>query len=121
MQDKKGEISSIEISEMDYLLIIRVKELRQEKGISQVTLTQKMGLSEGFVGKVELFSERAKYNIRHLPLLARALSCKIADLFPRNSPKHDLVKITFRRTYKLNKDGTTSKKKQTEVLNIEAI
>jgi len=113
------EIVTVEISHLDYLIIVNVKNLRSKLGLSQVSLTQKMGLSEGFVGKVELFTERAKYSIRHINLLARALNCTIQDILPLEQPKYDMVILTLRRTNKINKDGSLSQKKTTEVIKIE--
>lgn len=121
MQNRNSnpEIVTIDISHLDYLIIVNVKNLRIDKGLSQVSLTQKMGLSEGFVGKVELYTERAKYSIRHIYLLASALNCKIQDILPLDQPKFDMVKLTLRRTNKINKDGSLSQKKITEVITIE--
>ena len=113
------EIVTIEISHLDYLIIVNVRNLRTKFGLSQVSLTQKMGLSEGFVGKVELYTERAKYSIRHIHLLASALNCTIQDILPLEQPRYDMVILTLRRTKKVNKDGSLSQKKTTEVIKIE--
>lgn len=118
-QNSNPEIVTIEISHLDYLIIANVKNLRSKLGLSQVSLTQKMGLSEGFVGKVELFTERAKYSIRHIKLLASALNCTIQDVLPLEQPKYDMVILTLRRTNKINKDGSLSQKKITEMIKIE--
>lgn len=80
-----------------------------------------MGLSEGFVGKVEMYTERAKYSIRHIYLLASALNCNIQDILPLEQPKHDIVRLTLRRSNKINKDGSISRKKSTEVIKIEPV
>jgi len=121
MAEKTEEILYVEISEMDYLLICNVKDLRKEIGLTQLQLSQKMKLADGFVSKVETFIERAKYNIRHLPLLAKALDCEISDLFPKQIPKNDQVKLTLLRTNRVNRDGSVSTKKVTEVIKIEPI
>ena len=113
------EIVTIEISHLDYLIIVNVRNLRTKFGLSQVSLTQRMGLSEGFVGKVELYTERAKYSIRHIHLLASALNCTIQDILPLEQPRYDMVILTLRRTSKVNKDGSLSQKKTTEVIKIE--
>jgi len=120
-QIPKAETVTIDISHLDYLLIMHVKSLRIIHGLSQVSLTQKMGLSEGFIGKVELFTERAKYNIRHIKLLASALNCNIQDILPLEQPEHDMVRLTLKRTNNINKDGSFSKKKTTEVIKIEPL
>jgi len=123
MRDKNSdtELNKVEISHLDYLIIVNVKQLRLDRGLSQVKLTQKMGLSEGFVGKVEMYTERAKYSIRHIYLLASALNCNIQDILPLEQPKHDIVRLTLRRSNKINKDGSISRKKSTEVIKIEPV
>lgn len=111
----------VEMSEMDYLLICHVRELRVQRGLTQLQLSQRMKLADGFVSKVETFAERAKYSIRHLPLLAMALNCSIKDLIPKDLPQFDLVRLTLERTSKMNKDGSLSKKLVTAVIKTEAI
>ncbi len=119
MASKSEEILYREISEIDYLLILHIKDLRIKKGITQLQLSQKMKLADGFVSKVETLSERAKYSIRHLPLLAKVLGVEIKDLIPSKSATYDLVVLTLRKTNKINNDGSTSVKKVIEVINIE--
>lgn len=113
------KIFYIEISEIDFLLILHIKELRIKKGLTQLQLSQKMKLADGFISKVETLTERAKYNIRHLPLLAKALEVEVKDVIPNKSTTYDLVKLTLRKTNKVNNDGTVSVKKLIEVINIE--
>lgn len=121
MASKTEDIIYVEISEMDYLLICFVRALRKQKGLTQLQLSQRMKLADGFVSKVETFVERAKYSIRHLPLLAIALECEIKDVFPKQTPKYDQIRLTLRRTNKVNRDGSISTKKVTEVVSIEPI
>jgi len=111
----------VEISHIDYLIIARVRDLRINKGLTQLQLTQKMKLADGFVSKVETLTERAKYNIRHLHLLAKALDCNIEDVLPLEKPEYDMVRLSLRRTNKINKDRTISQKKVTEVIKMEPI
>jgi transcriptional regulator with XRE-family HTH domain len=115
------DIVYIEISEMDYLLICFIRDLRTRKGLTQLQLSQRMKLADGFVSKVETFTERAKYSIRHLPLLASALECEIKDFFPKLVPKYDQIQLTIKRTNRTNKDGSLSSKKFSEVINIEPV
>ena len=119
MAKKTEELLYVEISEMDYLLICHVRDLREEIGLTQLQLSQKMKLADGFVSKVETLVERAKYNVRHLPLLAKAFDCEIKDLFPNQTPKYDLVKLTLLRTNRINRDGSVSTKKETKVIKIQ--
>jgi transcriptional regulator with XRE-family HTH domain len=119
MATKEDELFFVEISQLDFLLIERVRALRIANQMTQLQLTQKMKLADGFVSKVETFTERAKYSIRHIYLLASALNCNIQDILPLDQPKYDMVKLTLRRTNKINKDGSLSQKKTTEVIKIE--
>jgi len=119
MASTDDELIFVEISQLDFLLIERVKALRIGKNMTQLQLTQKMKLADGFVSKVETYTERAKYNIRHIYLLASALNCNIQDILPIEQPKFDMVKLTLKRTNKINKDGSLSQKKTTEVIKIE--
>ncbi|MFC3560198.1 helix-turn-helix domain-containing protein [Pedobacter jamesrossensis] len=121
MATKNNDLFYIEISELDYLLIERVKALRLAKNFTQLQLTQKMKLADGFISKVETYTERAKYSIRHIYLLASALNCNIQDILPLEQPKHDIVRLTLKRSNKINKDGSISRKKFTEVIKIEPI
>ncbi|MNJ87495.1 hypothetical protein D3C87_50150 [compost metagenome] len=121
MASRTEDIIYVEISEMDYLLICFVRALRIQKGLTQLQLSQRMKLADGFVSKVETFVERAKYSVRHLPLLAIALECDIKEVLPKQTPKYDQIRLTLRRTNKINKDGSTSAKKLTEVVSIEPI
>ncbi|MBB2143937.1 XRE family transcriptional regulator [Pedobacter sp. LMG 31464] len=121
MANKSDEILHREISEIDYLLVLHITELRIKKGLTQLQLSQKMKLADGFVSKVETLTERAKYNIRHLPLLAKALGVEIENLIPQKSPIYDLVILTLKKTNKINNDGSISTKKVIEVISIEPI
>jgi transcriptional regulator with XRE-family HTH domain len=115
----EDELIFVEISQLDFLLIERVRALRLASKMTQLQLTQKMKLADGFISKVETFTERAKYSIRHIHLLASALNCTIQDILPLEQPRYDMVILTLRRTNKVNKDGSLSQKKTTEVIKIE--
>lgn len=97
------------MSEMDFYIINRVKTLRTGKNISQLNLALTMELSAGAIGKIENFRERAKYSIRHLNMLAKALDCSPQDLLPARPMANDIVKITF-RINRQNKTGNADTK-----------
>lgn len=87
-------IIEIIISELDFYLIERVRELRIKSSLSQVTLAHKVGVSEGYFGKVENLKQPGKYNIRMLSRIAIALELNsYTDLFPHKILSNDLVKI----------------------------
>ena len=107
-----NKIIELEMSEMDFRLILHIKELREDQGMTQIELSQKMGLASGFVGKVEMFGNSAKYNIRHLPLIARALGLKnVGEVFPKGIVTNDLVKITLEKFPLPKKDGEPAQNK----------
>jgi len=87
----KEEIIEIKTSEIDLFIINKAREIRVSKKISQLKLSVAMGLSEGAVSKIENPRQPAKYNIRHLNLLAKALKCNPSDLLPERPLKNDLI------------------------------
>jgi len=87
-------IIEIIISELDFYLIEKVRELRIKSKLSQVALAQKIGVSEGYIGNIENHKQSKKYNIRMLSRIAVALELKTYfDLFPKEVYSNDLVKI----------------------------
>jgi transcriptional regulator with XRE-family HTH domain len=117
----KVEYKTVEMAEIDYRLILHVKELREGK-FTQDELCAAMGLAGSFIGKVESFLQHQKYGTRHLTLLAKAFKFKsIAELFKFPTPEHDRIKITLKISPKLKKDGTPSKEKLIEVVKIEPV
>jgi len=117
----KDQIKEIITTRLDLYIINRVKELREAKGISQDNLSVLMGFSEKFVGSVENPTLGAKYNIRHLNLLASALECTLWDLLPEEPFDDDLVKVKLKRVKGVNKDGSKSKRMQTEIVDIQPV
>lgn len=118
-----SEIIEKEMSEMDFRLILHVKELREDHGLTQVELSQKMGLASGFVGKVEMFGDSAKYNLRHLPLIAKALGFEnVGDVLPKGIVTKDLVKITLEKVPLRKKNGEPSQNKfDYKILEVVAV
>lgn len=73
----KGKKSNIE-----QIVIDKVKEIRIQKGFSQDDLAVFLDSSRGFIGQVESPSFPTKYNLNHLNILALELKCSIKDFFP---------------------------------------
>lgn len=69
----KNKLSDIEI----YVISVS-RRLRIEKGLTQSDLAFKLGVSSGFVGKVESSSSTTKYNLNHIQELS-----KIFNVSPR--------------------------------------
>lgn len=71
-----------DLSKIDSYIIKTVKEMRIEAGLSQIDLSQKLGMSDSFISHVETPRRRAKYNINHLNALARIFKCSPRDFLP---------------------------------------
>lgn len=109
-----------EMAHLDYLFILYVKQLREERRWTQQDLSEKMGVAKSFVGNVESFIQRHKYSIRHLTLLAKAFKYKsISKLFGFPTPKHDKIRLTLKVTTVVKENGR-SRSKSVEVVKIEA-
>ena len=121
MEKKQGKLIEIEIAEIDWYVINRVKELRIAKGISQEQLSIRLGFSERFISKVETFSAQTKYNLRHLNLIAKVLGVTFSEMLPPKATSHDFVKIKARRKRQVNKDGKLSQRTEIEVVEIVPI
>lgn len=110
------------ISQLDYEIILKVKALREIRGLSQRDLSEEMKLSKSFVGKVEALGQPDKYSIRHLNLIAKALKVKsVVELIPSGIQQHDMIKVTYEKVSKLNKDGSESKQFEERIIEIKAI
>ncbi len=72
-----GELTKIEKHVID-----RVKEKRNEFNLTQIALSQKLNMSDSFVGHVETPKRRAKYNLNHLNALAKLFKCSPRDFLP---------------------------------------
>lgn len=70
-------------SKIDQFVISQVKEKRLERNLSQAALAYELGMSVGFIGKVESPKYPAHYNVRHLNDLARILKCSPQDFLPK--------------------------------------
>lgn len=71
-------------TKIERYIIEKVKEMRYEKNISQITLSQRMGMSSSFVSHVESVKRRAKYNVNHLNEIAKIFDCSPKDFWPKN-------------------------------------
>ena len=71
-----------ELTKIEKFIIQRVKEKRQEFGFTQIILSQKLNMSDSFVGHIETPKRRAKYNINHLNMLAKIFKCSPRDFLP---------------------------------------
>ena len=87
------------ISQIDFYVIERLREIRVKSTpyIDQVELSQRIGVSEGYIGQIENPKSRAKYNLRMIAKAARALNLKsYQEIFPSEILSDDLVKIRLK-------------------------
>lgn len=117
----KAQIIEITISQLDWYIINRVKQLRKEKGISQSELSVKMGFSEKFVGSIENPTLNARYNISHLNLLAKALDCTLHELMPAKPFENDMIKLKVRRALIIDLNGRPTKKTSLQVIETKTL
>jgi ribosome-binding protein aMBF1 (putative translation factor) len=71
-----------ELTKIEKYIIQAVKDKRIEAGLSQIALSQKLNMSDSFVGHVETPKRRAKYNFNHINALARIFKCSPRDFIP---------------------------------------
>ena len=71
-----------ELSKVEAFVVQIVKDKRIEAGFSQIALSQKLNMSDSFVGHVETPKRRAKYNINHINALAKIFKCSPKDFLP---------------------------------------
>tara|TARA_R110002096_G_scaffold157752_3_gene322954 strand:+ start:2056 stop:2283 length:228 start_codon:yes stop_codon:yes gene_type:complete len=69
-------------SKIERYIIEKVRDMRKEKKLSQIALSQKLEMSSSFVSHVESVRRRAKYNINHLNKIAKIFNCSPKDFFP---------------------------------------
>lgn len=72
-------------TQIDIYVIERVKEKRIEKNLSQADLAFELGVSVGFIGKIESPKYPSHYNISHLNALAKILKCSPQEFLPKKA------------------------------------
>jgi transcriptional regulator with XRE-family HTH domain len=71
-----------EFTKIEKYIIGKVKNMREDYGYTQIVLSQKLNMSDSFVGHVETPKRRAKYNLNHLNALAKIFKCSPKDFMP---------------------------------------
>ena len=68
-------------------IVLKVKEERQKRGISQLKLAHILGFkSPNYVAKIEKRKEGARYNLIHLYKIAKEFGIEVRDLIPDINP-----------------------------------
>lgn len=70
-------------TKIDLYVISQVKEKRLSNKLSQADLAYELGMSVGFIGKVESPKYPAHYNLKHLNDLAKILGCSPQEFLPK--------------------------------------
>ncbi|SFW50406.1 Helix-turn-helix domain-containing protein [Sinomicrobium oceani] len=70
------------LTEIEKYIIQKVKEIREERGVTQEDLSLELGKGSSFIAHIEAPSKTAKYNIKHLNDIARILKCSPKDFWP---------------------------------------
>lgn len=73
------------LTKIELHLIEEVKKRRNQLGLSQLELSQKLEMSDSFVSHVESVNKRAKYNSNHLNAIAKIFNCSPKDFWPDRS------------------------------------
>ena len=73
------------LTPIEQFVIEKVRQIRNQKNISQAELAFAIGVSIGFIGKVESLKYNTKYNLNHLNSIAKALKISPQDLLPIQS------------------------------------
>ncbi|WPR76271.1 helix-turn-helix transcriptional regulator [Algoriphagus sp. NG3] len=98
------------VSALDLYVIEKIRNKREDSGMSQDALSVEMGFSDKLVGNIENPSLPAKYNIRQINLAAEALKCNVKDFLPpKGFLKDDLVRITVEKIWEKDNDGINKK------------
>ena len=73
------------LTPIEQFVIEKVRQIRNQKNISQAELAFAIGVSIGFIGKVESLKYNTKYNLNHLNSIAKALQISPQELLPIES------------------------------------
>ena len=73
------------LTPIEQFVIEKVRQIRNKKNISQAELAFAIGVSIGFIGKVESLKYNTKYNLNHLNSIAKALNISPQELLPIQS------------------------------------
>lgn len=67
-------------------IVLKVKEERLKRGISQLALAQILGhKSPNYIAKIETRKHKVSYNLTHLYIIAKEFDLEVSDLIPKKS------------------------------------
>ena len=62
-------------TKIEFFVIDEVRKIRIKCNLSQSELAYRLGVSPGFIGKVESQNSRSKYNLNHINKLSEIFNC----------------------------------------------
>ena len=77
------------VTSIEQYVINIVRAKREKLGITQVALAHILGVSAGFIGKVESTKYPSKYNLNHINKLSGHFKCSPQSLLPKKALKDD--------------------------------
>lgn len=77
------------VTPIEQYVINIVREKREKAGITQAVLSHILGVSAGFIGKVESAKYPSKYNLNHINRLSKHFKCSPQSFLPKRTLKDD--------------------------------
>ncbi|OFY89721.1 MAG: transcriptional regulator [Bacteroidetes bacterium RIFCSPLOWO2_12_FULL_31_6] len=69
-------------TKIELYVIDKTREMRTRGNISQAELAFRLGVSPGFIGKVESKNSSSKYNLNHINKLSEIFNCNPKTFLP---------------------------------------
>ena len=87
-------------------IIMTLKKLREEQGVTQAALAQFLDISPGQLGNIESCKQTHKYTLKQIVLLCRKFGYPIADLFMQKNDVNNNIDSVIDKIveYEENKD-----------------
>lgn len=93
-------------TEYQIAIIMTLKKLREEQGITQSAIAQFLDISPGQLGNIESCKQKHKYTLKQITLLCRKFCYPIADLFMQKADANNNIDSIIDKIveYEENKD-----------------
>lgn len=75
-------MSKLKKNKFELEVVLRVKERREQLGLSQSNIADVLDVSRGFIGQIETPGNPSVYNLWQLNLLAAEMKCSPRDFLP---------------------------------------